>query len=455
MNSFRGRWIIVGSIFLFFVFLIGLPQAMAFVPLKGDLSKYDPANQTYPTSGDTIKIAIWEAFSGPNAYLGEACVASLGFVVQDINSQGGIKVDGKMKKIQIVKADTQSQVDMAKRAMEKSILKDNIHAFSGGAGTPITRVGQALAKEYKVLYVCNTGYADELTALPDFNEYFFRTCGTSTSLTKAAAVWYKKRPETKFYILGQDYVGGREFCSTFMKNVKALKPSAQIVGEEYFPLFTKDFAPYLEKVRASGAEVIVAYAWGADNENLIKQSRQMGLKSPLNPNIFIPMIGISTDDSRPLEAVGGPAGHGLVLNIDVDLDRRFPGAKKLNDIWNKLYRTTWKGPYHTTMYQWPKGGWIKYMTSYYWYFQAVQKAGSTDPKKVIAAWEGDTFDAFGQKHYMRPDDHQAIADRPICEIVFPNTWNYPNAAATGDLQWIAAKDCMPTFDEKLRGRVKK
>ena len=39
--------------------------AMAFEPLKGDLSDYDPNNQKFPTSGDTIKVAIWDVFTGP------------------------------------------------------------------------------------------------------------------------------------------------------------------------------------------------------------------------------------------------------------------------------------------------------------------------------------------------------------------------------------------------------
>ena len=145
-GKFQRQWILMGCIFMFFVFLIGLPQAGAFVPLKGDLSKYDPNNLTYPTSGDTIKFAIWDSFTGPNAYLGEAYSALLGFVAQDINSQGGIKVDGKMKKIQIIKIDTQSAPDPAKRALEKSILQDKILGFSGVAGTHIAKIGQILGQ---------------------------------------------------------------------------------------------------------------------------------------------------------------------------------------------------------------------------------------------------------------------------------------------------------------------
>ena len=95
------------------------------------------------------------------------------------------------------------------------------------------------------------------------------------------------------------------------------------------------------------------------------------------------------------------------------------------------------------------------MTGYYWFFQAVQKAGSTNPQKIIAAWEGDTFNAFGWKHYMRPDDHQVVADRPIAELEFPNTWNMPNNAAAAEPTWIPAKDCLPAIDVRLVERVTK
>jgi len=446
--------IFIGGFLIFSICAGGSNKAMAFEPLKGDLSKYDPNNQTFPTSGDTIKFAIWDSCTGPNAYLCQAYYALLGFVAQDINSQGGIKVDGKMKKIQIFKVDTQSAPDPAKRALEKAILQDKIHGFSGVAGTHIAKIGQGLAKEYKTIFVNLSAYSDELTELPDFNEYFFRTCGNSSTTAKSLAVFYKNRPETKFYILAQDYVWGHESTSVFKKTILKYKPNAKIVGEEFFPVFAKDFAPYLEKVRASGAEVVVTMAWGADNENLIKQSRQLGLKSPLNPDLFIPMASPFLDDTRPLEVIGGPAGQGLVLCTDFTLDRKVPNVKKLADTWNKLWKT-WKDPYNTPLYQWPNGGWYRNLIGYYWYFQAVQKAGSTDPKKVIAAWEGDTFDFFGWKHYMRPDDHQVVADRPIAELEFPNTWEMPKNAAPGNPTWIPSKDCLPNIDVRLMGRVTK
>jgi ABC-type branched-subunit amino acid transport system substrate-binding protein len=433
--------------------LFGLPQAMAFEPLKGDLSKFDPNNQTFPTSGDTIKVAIWDVFTGPNAFVGQSYWALLGFVVHDINSQGGILVDGKRKKIQIFKADTQGRPAPGKSAAEKAILKDKVVMFEGVAGSHVSKAGQMVAgKLKKAIYVNFAAFSDELMDVPNWNRYVFRANGTSSTCGKALASFYDMRPEKKFYILAQDYLWGHSFATAFKKALKKVRPDAQIVGEEYHPVFTKDFAPYLEKIKASGAHVVVTGAWGADNENGIKQSRQLGLKSPLNPNMYLPFASPFLDDTRPLEVIGGPAGAGLVLCTDFYLDRRRPNVKKLATVWNNLWKT-WKKPYNTELYRWPGSGWFRNLLADYWYFKIIQKAGSTDPEKVIAAWEGDTFDWFDMKMWMRPDDHQAIMDRPIAFMEFPNMWDMPNNAAPAHPTWIPARDCMPTFDPKLKGRV--
>ncbi|MBW1774302.1 MAG: ABC transporter substrate-binding protein [Deltaproteobacteria bacterium] len=435
------------------LFIFCLPQATAFEPLKGDLSNYDPNNQTFPTSGDTIKVAIWDVFTGPNAFVGQSYWALLGFVVHDINSQGGILVDGKKKMIQIIKADTQGKPAPGKSAAEKAILQDKVVMFQGVAGSHVSKAGQLVAKKLKkAIYLNFAAFSDELMDVPNWNRYVFRVNGTSSTCGKALAYFYDMRPEKKFYILGQDYLWGHSFNAAFKKALKKVRPDAEIVGEEYHPVFNKDFAPYMEKIKASGAHVIVTGAWGADNENTIKQSRQLGLKSPLNPNMYIPICSPFLDDTRPLEVIGGPAGAGLVLCSDIYTDRRKPMIKKLAFTWNKLWKK-WKKPYNTELYRWPGSGWFRNLHASYWYFKVLEKAGSTDPEKVIAAWEGDIFKGFDLNAWMRPDDHQNIMDRPVAALEFPNMWNQPNNAAPAHPSWIPAKDCMPTFDEKLKGRV--
>jgi len=436
--------------------MLGLPRAMAFEPLKGDIASYDMNNPTYPTSGDTIKVGMFTIFSGPNAYVGEGMHGVWGFAVHDINSQGGILVDGKRKKIQMIRTDTIGKPAPAKRAAERFATQIKGDMFIGTAGSHVSKVGSQTAKKYKTLYINSHAYSDVLNMKECFTRYNFRTCGTAASCASAGAYYFAPRSESKFYILAQDYLWGHSYAAAFKKALKALRPDAKIVGEDYFALYTKDFAPYMEKIRASGAEVIVTGAWGVDNQNTIKQSRQMGLKNPLIPSRFITIVSPFTHDPRHLAAIGGPAGVGTVATLDYVLFRSRPETKKLTETWTKLWKTKWKKPYNGILYRWPSGGWMRELFSIYWYFDIIQKAGSTDPEKVIAAMEGSTFEVFGNKAYMRADDHQALFDHSVAEGEFPNTWDMPdNAAGRYEPFVVPAKYATPVYDEKLKGRAKK
>ena len=70
-----------------------------------------------------------------------------------------------------------------------------------------------------------------------------------------------------------------------------------MVGEDYHKLFLTDFAPYLTKIKASGAEVIYTGDWIPDAANLVKQARQMGVILPfahifLNDSPFLIETGV-------------------------------------------------------------------------------------------------------------------------------------------------------------------
>ncbi len=57
----------------------------------------------------------------------------------------------------------------------------------------------------------------------------------------------------------------------------AQRPDAVIVGEDYHPLGATDYAPYLTKADGYNAEVIITSDFPPDSDNLIRQSRQLGM----------------------------------------------------------------------------------------------------------------------------------------------------------------------------------
>ncbi len=423
-----------------FVLLLSIPcifngnQAAAFQPLKGDMSTFIPGKSDTPVSGDTIKLGLINPFSGAAASSGELFYLSAAWVAHDINTQGGILVDGKMKKIQIVKGDTQVKPDIAKKVIEKLIMGDKVDVLVGTAGTHIALIAQMLAGQHKKIFVNNCAYSDLLLDDKNFNPYVFQVLAPNTTQwTLALAQFFTKRPEKKFYILCQDYAYGHAYAEGFKAAIKKYKPEAQIVGEDFFPLFMKDFAPYLTKIKAAGADMIITQAWSSDNQNLLKQARQFGLKTHV--------ISLYLDEPNQSLKALGPAGAGLIVMQTHIPAINTPLNKKFNELWTKQWKK-WAKPYDSDLYKWPENFVGSSANSLYWLFDVMQRAGTTNSDKIVRTWEGDKYQSLVGPLYMRPQDHLMLSDIFFSELVYPNKW-FADNASWGQVVTIPRAQCTP------------
>ncbi len=408
-------------------------QSTSFVPLAGNMSDFDPHEQVFPTSGDTIKVGVLQPFTGPSTFGGQYHWIAIHWAVHDINSQGGILIDGKRKKIQLVRGDTQFRPAIAKRVIERLCLEDEVDLIMGSTGSHLNLIGQQVAAKYKKIYVTHAAMADALMNEENFNRYTFRTCSTTTMYARALASFYAQRPETKFYILCQDYVFGHSFGRAFINTLLTQKPGVRIVGEDYHPLNTKDFAPYLEKVRGYGGEIIVTGDYAPDADNLIKQSGQLRMK--------IPLAGPFVTNSNPLKVIGGPAGAGFVSVSG--FDKTISEAERFVETWNIQWKNWESPPYDSDSFKWPAGiGAVTTMATY-WLFHVLEQAGSTDPERVIEAFEGSEYEVFGHRMMMRAKDHQAVFDMFAGELIYPNRW-FDDCAGEGVATRIPAGLVMPS-----------
>ena len=441
--------------------LVGISPAMAanakFDANKmGDMSDFDPSNPIIPT-GDTIKIAVVASFSGPAKVVGQIFFISVYWAAYDINKRGGIMVDGKKKLIQVIKADTQSKVPVAKKVAERMVLQEKVNVLWGTNGSHIMKVINQVAKKYKVIAQTSAALSDELYDATNFTRYSFMSSFSTGQIGRAAAYYYGKirKKETKFYILCQDYLFGHSMAKGFRTGLKEYYPDAQIVGEDFHKLFLKDFAPYLTKIKASGAEVIYTGDWIPDAANLLVQARQMG--------IDLPFVNTFLDEPNFLHSVGVEGTKGLV-NINQYAVPN-PAFKTHDEVkyymaWNDLWRNKWKAPFNTWLYKHPFGNIGSYIQQTYWLLSVIERAGSTDPEKIIEVWEGDTYeDINGMVNYMRPCDHKNAHDLFVEEYVEPakqkDTYNiapyywYKGCSEPGPVVKIAAEKVLPKMDQNL------
>jgi len=442
--------------------VLGLPQAMAVndafdVNKLADMSDFDPKNPVIPT-GDTIKIAVVASFSGPAAVLGQVYFASVQWVAHDINKRGGILVDGKRKLVQVIKADHQSRVDVCKKVCERMVLKEKVDVLWGTDGSHLMKVINQVANKYKVIALCAVSLSDDLYNAQNFTPYSFMTSYSTEQIGRAFAYFYGqiRKKEKKFYILCQDYLFGHQMAEGFKKGLEEYYPEAEIVGEDYHRLFLTDFAPYLTKIKASGAEVIYTGDWIPDAANLLKQARQMGIKLPF-ANTFI-------EEPNFLHEVGVEGTKGLVHVSQYGTEApafKTPEIIKYYKAWNDLWEAgKWGPPYNTWLYKHGTGNIGSYRMQTYWLLSVIERAKSTKAKKIIKVFEGDTYQyPNGKIMEMRACDHKVIQDLHIEIFVppgqqkkhfnIPPYYAFKGCSSVGISYKIPREKILPKADPKL------
>jgi ABC-type branched-subunit amino acid transport system substrate-binding protein len=422
----------------------------------GDMSDFDPSNPIIPT-GDTIKIAVVASFSGPAAANGDALFLYATWAAHDINKRGGIWVDGKKKLVQILKADHMSKPDQCKKICERMVLQEKVHVLMGTNGSNMMKIINETANKYKIIAHNNAAYSDELQDATNFSRYAFMTCYSTEQIGRGFAYFYgQKKMEKKFFILCQDYSFGHGLADGFKKGLREYYPEAQLVGEDYHKLFLTDFAPYLEKIKASGAEAVFTGDWIPDVDNLLKQARQAGIK--------IPFADIFLDEANLLKELGIENSKGLAVLSQNDVENPFfktPEQIKFYKTWNNLWQTKWKtAPFNGRLYQHGTGNLGAYVMQVYWLLSVIERAKSTDPEKIIKVWEDDSYQyVSGKIIKMRACDHKAVQDFTVTEFAPPDqqkiSMNIPpyywfnDCSYYGQQYKVPASKVLPWMDQKL------
>ena len=432
------------------------PNAVFDASKMGDMSGWDPANWVNP-EGDVIKIAVFWPHSGPAAANGELGWACVSFAAHDINQRGGILVDGKKKKIALIKADTMSKQDQAKKIAERMALQEKVDVIIGTSGSNLMKVANEVGNRYKVITQNIGALSDELQDATNFGRYSFMSSDTTFAIGRGMAYYYGqiRKKEKKFYILCQDYSFGRDMATGFKMGLKEYFPEAQLVGEDYHKLFITDFAPYLTKIKASGAEVVWTGDWIPDAANLLKQARSLGITMPF-ANLFV-------DNPTFLVELGVEGTKGLV-NIKhwekAGPQFNDPGMVKFYMAWHNQWKKFKHAPYNNPLYIYPWGTIGHWVQQVHWLLSVIERAGSTDPEKIIKIWEGDTYQyVTGRIIKMRACDHKGIQGFRVGEFVPPAqqkvSMNMPpyywlkDASSVGPSWDIPAEKVLPYMDPKL------
>ena len=257
----------------------------------------------------------------------------------------------------------------------------------GGAGALIDAINKHNERNpgKEVIYLNDSAVDPDLTNSKCSYWHFRFDADTSMKMEAMSSFMPNKQDIKKVYILGQNYSHGVQVARYAKETLARKRPDIQIVGEDLHPLAqVRDFAPYIAKIKASGADTVITGNWGSDLSLLMKAANEGGYTG----KFFTYYTGVTGTPTAL-----GTNGAGRVYQIAYNHYNMGGQMDK--------WMAEFKAKYNDDFYTWhPPSAIFETLGA------AMAKAKSTDPVKVAAALEGMKVKSFNGEVEMRKTDHQ-------------------------------------------------
>ena len=344
--------------------------------------------------GETVKIAWIDALTGLTAATGQNQLKGFQFLAEQFSKSNPAGV-----KFEITSFDNKLSPQETVNALQAAI-DQGVRYVAQGTGTgPATAIIDFLNKYNernpgKEVLFLNYAAVDPSLTNEKCSFWHFRLDADTSMKMEALTTFMKDQPDVKkVYLINQNYAHGHQVAKYAKENLARKRPDVQIVGEDLTPLAqTRDFAPYIAKIKASGANTIITGNWSSDLTLLVKAANDGGLNAKFY-TYYAPVSGTPT-------AMGANAA-GRVYAVGV-MPYEAPAARKLMD----EYKAKFNDDFYTA----------QIYNAYALLTAAMAKAKSTDPVKVAATLGGLEVKSLGGDVQMRKTDHQ------LQQAVFISRW---------------------------------
>lgn len=329
--------------------------------------------------GKPIKIGVLYSTTGAYSMSETTMQNAVKLAVDEINANGGINGS----KIEAEYQDYASDPQIAAEKAQEMILKDGVSAIVGTNSSSSRLAVEPIIEQNDSLLVYNTFYEGEK---PSNNVLY-----TNTSPSQQVDVlvpWMIKNVGKKVFLVGSDY----EFPRTSFIFAKKIieKNGGTVIGEEYIPTGHTDYSSVINKIKEANPDVVLSCVAGNGVVPFYKQYKQYGVDMKK-----IPICALATNESvaRGIgdAAIGSYACFDYFNTIDTPENQKF-----VKDYYSKFGKDTTISNSTEAAYH-----------GVYLLAEAIKKANSLDPEKIIEASKGLEIKTPGGGLKMDDNNHHA------------------------------------------------
>jgi len=339
-----------------------------------------------PLAGETVKMVRIDPLTGLLGPVGVSQLKGYQFFAEKFSGAGnpaGVKFE-------VTGIDNKLSPTESLTALKAAIDQGVRYIIQGNGSSVALALSDAVSKHNErnpgkeVIFLNDSAVDPDLTNSKCSYWHFRFDADTSMKMEAMASFMVDQKDVKKVYILGQNYSHGVQVAKFAKETLARKRPDIQIVGEDLHPLAqVRDFAPYIAKIKAAGADAVITGNWGSDLSLLIKAANENGYTG----KFFTYYAGVTGTPSAL-----GTNGAGRVYQIAYNHYNMGGQMAK----WMTEFNTKYNDDFYT-------GSTIRIFEVL---GTAMAKAKSTDPVKVAAAMAGIKVQSFNGEVEMRKTDHQ-------------------------------------------------
>ena len=307
-------------------------------------------------AAETVNIGGLYPVTGSFAQIGQGCVNAAKLAVEMVNDAGGIKSLGGAK-LNLIVSDVQSDTTVTRTETDRLISGYKLSAIHGCFASALTLIASEVAERAKMPLL--TGSSSDL--LNKNHHYTFTPFSRASQFALAQLQMAKLVSEKpKVAVVFENTAFGTATSNGLRE--QAPGEGVEIVMFEPYSAGLTDASPLINKIKASGANMLFPVSYLNDLILIIRAIKQLDLKVAINGGsggFVIP--DFYTNVGTLAEGLLGVAHW----NHDVNAD-----AQKVNEVYKKQY-----GEF---LFEYAGG----LVAQTFMIADALERAASSDPQKV-------------------------------------------------------------------------
>lgn len=314
-------------------------------------------------SSKTIKIGHAASLTGDNSVFGQSENTGLKVAVEEVNKKGGILG----KQIELISVDTRSDPAEAANAVRRLVDQEKVSFVIGPSQSGSTLAATPVVTAAKIPLIAPAASNPYVTVSKagETYKYVFRVCFIDTYQGTVIADFVYDRLKLKkaavMYDIGSDY---SQWLAKYFEDA-FVKRGGTIVAKEAYRTGELDFRAPLGKIKETHPEIVFLPLTQKDGALAAKQVRDLGITATI--------MGGDTWASPDILPLGGKALEGAYFTNLTSFE--VPKVQQ----WVSQNEKRFGGPIVRNA--------LLANDALFWLADAVNRAGTTDGDKVVAALE--------------------------------------------------------------------